>query len=263
MQKVCFIPIKVEKKDKPFSITDEIIKAIEVNGEEIKDGDVIVISSKFVAMSEASYYELKSIKPDKKALELAKEANISPSLAQLILNEAEEIIGYIPNFVLTLKDGVLSPNAGIDLSNIFDGYAITHPRDPFRKASLIRREIEEKKKVRVGIVISDSRLMPSRIGTTAIAIGVSGFEPLENYIGKLDLFGKPLKVTKKATADDLCAGAHLLMGEANESIPIVLVRGLNLEFKDREINKGELSVDLEKCIYLKSFELYFRRKKHV
>jgi len=253
----------VGRKEGPFDLVSEIIKAVEENKEDIKEGDILVISSKFVAMSEGSFYNLKDIKVSKEALELSKKVSISPQLAQLILNEADEILGYIPNFVLALKNGVLTPNAGIDLSNIFPGYAITHPKDPFKKAELIRKGIEEKKGVKVGVVLSDSRLMPSRIGTTAVAIGVSGFQPVVSDIGKRDLFGNILKVTKRAIADDLCAGAHLLMGEANEGIPIVIVRGLNFEIIDREIKVEELSINLQECIYLKSFEIYLRRKEIV
>jgi coenzyme F420-0:L-glutamate ligase / coenzyme F420-1:gamma-L-glutamate ligase len=104
--------------------------------------------------------------------------------------------------------------------------------------------------VRLGVVISDSRLMPTRIGTTGIAIGVSGIEPVEDLRGLPDLFGRKLLVTMKAVADDLATIGVFMMGESNESVPIVVIRGAKVKFTGRKISYRDLTVDARNDIYL-------------
>ncbi|MCX8191841.1 MAG: coenzyme F420-0:L-glutamate ligase, partial [Nitrososphaerales archaeon] len=166
----------------------------------------------------------------------------------------------------TINDGVLSPNSGIDRSNVYPGYVILHPSDPFKKAEDLRKAIFERTGRKVGIVITDSRLLPTRVGTVGIAIGVAGFEPVRDMRGKKDLFGNVLKVTRQALADDISSGAQLLMGEADEGIPIVIVRAVDLQqnpitFTDRPIGKREVVIDYKRCIYLKGLSVLRRKVK--
>ena len=111
------------------------------------------------------------------------------------MQQADNIVSGIPGFLLTIKDGMIAPNSGIDKSNCPAGKIILYPKDSFKSAKYLRKKIFKKFGIKVGIVISDSRLMPTRIGCTGIAVGVSGFEPVNDERGKRDLFGKKLRVT--------------------------------------------------------------------
>lgn len=262
--KLEYIPIKVEPQRDKFDLVQKVIEAIENNRESILDNDIIVIASKFVAMAEGRIVKLSSIHPSEKAKRFAKKLNISSRLAELIIKEADVVFGGVPGYVLTLKDGVLSPNAGIDKSNIYKGYVILHPSKPFEKAEELRKRIFEKTGKKIGVIITDSRLFPTRIGTIGVAIGVAGFEPIRDLRGKRDLFGNVLKVTRQALADDISSGAQLLMGEADESIPIVIVRSKDLQqnpikFTDRSINKKEIIINYKRCIYLRGLSVIGRK----
>ena len=114
------------------------------------------------------------------------------------------------------------------------------------------KKIFKKFGINVGIVISDSRLMPTRIGCTGIAVGVSGFEPVEDERGKMDLFGKKLKVTFQATADCLATMGVFVMGESNESIPIVVIRGVKVTPTERKLAMKDMTVNPKVDIYLRS-----------
>jgi F420-0:gamma-glutamyl ligase len=157
----------------------------------------------------------------------------------------------VPGFALAVKEQVLAPNAGIDKSNVAPGHAILYPARPFHTARLLQEEVRFHVPARIGVVLADSRLMPTRLGTTGVAVAVAGFEPVRDERGRRDLFGNVLRVTQRALADDLASAAQLLMGEANERIPLVLVRGAPIRLSDRELSAADLAVDQEVCLYVR------------
>lgn len=244
------IPIRTEIRREPFDLFETITTSIENIKEQVNDGDILVISSKFIAMSQGAIVKLDSIKPSEKALQIAIKFNMDPRLAELVLQESDYTFNGIEGFLLTVKDGVMAPNAGIDKSNVPEGYVILHPRDPFNVAETLKENFAKLEK-RTGIVIVDSRLMPTRTGTVGIAIGVAGFEPVEDLRGKKDLFGNTLKVTLKATADSIATAANMIMGESNESIPLVIVRNLNVKMSDRKFSWKDLAISHDQCIYVR------------
>ncbi len=248
--KINLIPIKVKRQQPKFDIIRVIHEAIKRNKESVIDGDILVISSKFVSMSENRLVELSKVRVKKAGKELARALDMDEKLAQLVVDEADTIFSGVPGFALAIKNGVIAPNAGIDKSNVFPGHAILYPKDPFLSAEKIRRGIFERIGKSVGIVLSDSRLMPTRIGTTGVAIAVSGFEPVKDERGRKDLFGNVLRVTQRAIADDITSAAQLIMGEADEGIPIVVVRGSGLSITDKAIKRSSLSVSFENCVYI-------------
>jgi coenzyme F420-0:L-glutamate ligase len=241
-------PIKIPKKNPGF----DLLSAILESKFRFKEDDILVISSKFVSMSEGALVDLKKVKVSKKAKELASRFKMDEKVAQVTLQESQHIISGIPGFLLTINDGMIAPNAGIDKSNSPPGKVIVYPKDSFRSAKLLRRKLFDKLRIRMGVVISDSRLMPTRIGCTGIAIGVSGFEPVEDERGKEDLFGKKLMVTFKATADCLATIGIFVMGEANESIPIVVIRGADVKMTERKLNMKGMTVEPKTDIYLRN-----------
>ena len=245
------IPVKVKPMDDKFDLFQTILQNIEENKQHVSDGDIVAVSSKFVSMSQGSLVELDKIKPSKQASEIAEKLSMDARLAELVLRESDFMFSGVPGFILAVKDGVIAPNAGIDRSNVQHGYAILHPREPFKVAEILRREFLSHIGKKVGIVITDSRLMPTRIGTIGIAIAVAGFEPVQDLRGTKDLFGNTLRVTLKATADSIATAANMIMGESNESIPIVLVRNLEVAMSDRALDWNDLAIPSDQCIYVR------------
>jgi coenzyme F420-0:L-glutamate ligase / coenzyme F420-1:gamma-L-glutamate ligase len=240
-------PIKIKTQRNLFDLFDTIISS----KFKFKDKDILILSSKFVSMSEGSILDLKKIKPGNKAKEIAKTYQMEPSLVEAVIRESDFILGGLPGFLLTIRNGILAPNAGIDKSNVPLNNIICLPNDPFLSAETLRLEFLTRLGIKVGIIISDSRLMPTRIGTTGVAIGCAGIEPVEDQRGNIDLFGHVLKYTLKATADSLATMGTFVMGESNESIPVVVIRGINIPFTDRRLSWRDLAIDHETDIYFR------------
>lgn len=242
------IPIRIRKKDVGFDLFRTIIDS----NFEFQENDILVVSSKFVSMSESSLVDLKNVKVSTRAKSLASKFKMNPKITQVALQQANYIVSGIPGFLLTINDGMIAPNSGIDKSNCPAGKIVLYPEDAFKSAKNLRKKIFKKLGINVGIVISDSRLMPTRIGCTGIAIGVCGFEPVSDERGKIDLFGKKLKVTFKATADCLATMGVFVMGESNESIPIVVIRGVKVTPTERKLGMKDMTVSPKVDIYLRS-----------
>jgi coenzyme F420-0:L-glutamate ligase/coenzyme F420-1:gamma-L-glutamate ligase len=249
-----FIPIHVEKLETRFDLPCVVIDAVEDSGEKLQDRDVVAVSSKFVSMAKGMLVDLDAVEVSEEAKRLAEKLRMDKKIAELVIREADYIIGGVPGFALTLKDGVVAPNAGIDRSNAPTGCVMLYSPDPFGDAEDIRRRIFEDLGKRVGVVITDSRLMPLRMGTTGLAVSVAGFEPLKDERGHKDLFGNVLRVTRRALADQIAAGVQLLMGEADDGYPVVVVRasdGAPWSLTDRLLDARSLIVPPDHCIYMR------------
>ena len=241
-------PIKIPKKDEGF----DLFRTIVGSKFQFLADDILVISSKFVSMSERSLINLKNVKVSKRARALALKFKMDERVAQVTLQESDYVVSGIPGFLLTINDGMIAPNAGIDKSNCPQGKIVLYPKDSFKTANELRNKFLKKYGIKIGIVISDSRLMPTRIGCTGIAVGVSGFYPVDDERGKTDLYGKKLKVTFKATADCLATIGVFMMGESNESIPLVVIRGANVRETKRSLGMKDMTVNPKIDIYLRN-----------
>ena len=241
-------PIKIPKKDEGFDLFRTIVES---RFQFLAD-DIVIISSKFVSMSERSLIDLKNVKVSKRAKELALKFKMDERIAQVTLQQSDYVVSGIPGFLLTIRDGMIAPNAGIDKSNCPQGKIVLYPKDSFKTANELRKKFLKKYGIKIGIVISDSRLMPTRIGCTGIAVGVSGFDPVDDERGKTDLYGKKLKVTFKATADCLATIGVFMMGESNESIPLVVIRGANVRETKRSLSMKDMTVNPKIDIYLRN-----------
>ena len=244
------LPIHSSIKRGKFDLFDSLV----ASGLKFKDDDIIVISSKFVSMSEGALLRLGEIKVSKEAQIIATRYKMDPKIAEITLRESDYILGGIPGFLLSIRDGMIAPNAGIDKSNVPPGFVILYPNDAFKTAENLRSKFLLEYKIRVGIVIADSRLMPTRIGTVGVAIACSGFEPVEDERGKKDLFGNVLRVTFRAVADGLAATGVAIMGEGSESIPAVVVRGFKVTPTDRKLSKHDMAIDPEQDIYIRGLK---------
>ena len=243
-------PVTTPTKSTKFDIVELIDKRI---GAQLKDGDVLVVSSKFVAVSEGRVVKLGGVSAGTKARELARKYRMNPRLCELVVRESDEILGGIPGFLLASKDGLLTPNAGIDKSNVKHGAVVLYPRKPQESAWRIREGLKFSCGVSVGVVICDSRLSPTRRGTTGVAVAASGIEAVLDMRGRKDLFGNVLKVTAQGVADDLSSAAEILMGESDEATPMVLVRGLRRNLlKETEYPGKRFAIPMDECVYLRS-----------
>ena len=151
-----------------------------------------------------------------------------PNLVEAIIRESTDIIKLGPNFIICeTKHGFICANAGIDESNIEHGFATPIPTNPDKSADQIRKKIETLTEKDVAVIISDTQGRPFREGAVGVAIGISGMESLWNQEGKLDLYGRELQTTQTAVSDELASAASIVMGQANEGIPVVIIRGVD------------------------------------
>lgn len=250
------MPIKVEKKENVFELFDTIVDAFEKNHHSIKQGDVLVISSKFISNSQGRLIEIDSVKTSNESLIISKKFRIKPQFAEIIIRESDKIFGGISGFVISSSDNILAPNAGIDKSNTKKGKVILYPFNPYLIAEQLKRKFFLKFLVHVGVIIVDSRLMPSRVGTTGVAIACSGIEPVVDMRAQKDLDGNPLKVTFQAVVDNLASIANHKMGEGSESIPIAIIRNSGAKLTDRKIKQNEIAVSHDQCVYVRGLRNY-------
>ncbi|MCW3135439.1 MAG: coenzyme F420-0:L-glutamate ligase [Canidatus Methanoxibalbensis ujae] len=218
------------------------IEALHANNISIRDGDAIVFASKIISKSEGRIVSLSAVNPSEEAFRLAErtggENRKDPRIVQIIIDESREIVrtgnGHI---IVETKHGFICANAGIDESNVPEGYVILLPEDPQRSADVLRAEIERRINRKIAVLIADSHGRAFRDGVVGTCIGVSGISPLLDRRGDADRFGRIARVTKVAVADEICAAANLVMGELSEGIPIAIVRGLNLPHNSGSISE--------------------------
>ncbi len=239
------LPIRTEVKRGRFDLYESLQEF------DYRDDDILVVSSKFVSMSEGAVVNLSRVRVSKKARVLAAKCYMEPKMAELVLRESDHVIRGVPGFLLAIRDGMIAPNAGIDKSNVPKGYAILYPRDPFGTAERLRQKFQTERGIRVGVVIADSRLMPTRIGTTGVAIACAGFEPVEDLRGRRDLFGNVLKYTFKAVADGLATMGVAVMGESDESTPAAVVRRAKVIWSEKKFSWKDMAVSPSQDIYLR------------
>jgi coenzyme F420-0:L-glutamate ligase/coenzyme F420-1:gamma-L-glutamate ligase len=211
-----------------------ILDALTANNLVLTDSDVLVLAQKIVSKAEDRYQRLSSVTPGPEAIELATRADKDPRQVELILRESNEVVRVRPGVIIVEhRLGYVHANAGIDKSNIpnseDDPQVLLLPLDSDASAAKLRSDLASVAGVHPKILINDSTGRAWRNGTVGIAIGTAGFDPLFNQIGETDLFGNVLEVTEAAVADELAAAASLVMGQAAEACPLVLVRGAKLQ----------------------------------
>lgn len=256
MTALAILPAQAPVQSAPFDLFETLTQALATASITPQEGDVLAISSKYVAISEGRIVELADVVVSPTAQALADRYNINAPLAQLVIQEAEHIFGGIPlGFLLTWRQGVISPNAGIDRSNIPNGKAVLLPEDGYGTARALRQQFEARYGVRVGVLLTDSWLVPGRWGTTGVAIAFDGFAPLQDERGKLDLFGNPMAVTQRSMADSLCVAAQLVMGERDEATPLAVIRNAPIALTDQAYNANAIAIPWEMCLYVESLTL--------
>ncbi len=247
------IPVKASVQQNTFDLIDALADGLVRADERLMDGDILAVSSKYAAISEGRVVDLDSIVVTPEGAALAERYRMNPKMAQLVLQEADHIFGGIQlGFLLTYKHGIISPNAGIDRSNIPGGRAVLFSKDPYATAARIRREIRTRLGADVGVILTDSWLVPGRWGTTGIALAVAGFKPVQDERGKTDLFGNPMQVTQRGIADQLTSCAQMVMGERDEATPFAIIRNSHVPIVDVELSAANVAIPWQMCIYVES-----------
>lgn len=230
---------------------DDIAKMI-VETYEVEEGDIIAICSTIVSKAEGRIAKLEDYEPSEEAIRIAERIGEDPRFVQAVLDESEEVLIDYPFLLVKAKFGNICVNAGIDRSNVEDGILLP-PKDPDRSAENIRKRIKELTGRDVGVIITDTNGRCFRRGVTGFAIGVSGVKVFRDWIGKRDLYEKPLTKTVECVVDEIAGFANLIMGEGDWGIPVVVFRGLNLkgDGKAKQIYRDEeedlIRMCLKKC----------------
>jgi len=226
------IPIHVEKEIEP----DDNIAELIIASEEIHNGDILVIAQKIISKQEGRIVELSSVVPSLLAEGISSEYEKNPHIIELILNESKQIIRIERGILIVeTKNGFICANAGIDESNVKNGFATLLPLNSDKSAENIRKEILKKINKTVSVIIADTFGRPFRMGQTNCAIGISGMNPILDYAGTKDSFEKTLRITAIAIADELCSAAELVMKKAT-NCPVAVIRGYDFKNENSSIS---------------------------
>ena len=221
MNKVSIFPVvNLPEFDTGHEIVKELIEGLEENKISLEDSDVIVITQKIISKVEGRKIDI-----NKEDIE---EVIKSESL-QIIRKRGETVIAKT-------KHGFICANAGIDKSNIEEGFALLLPEDPDKTCRDIRKKIEHETGKKISVIICDTFGRAWRKGQTNVAIGSSGIEPLESYIGEKDTFDNELFATEIAIVDELAGAAELVM-KKSDNIPIVIIKGVKYNISDLGVDE--------------------------
>lgn len=227
------IPIHVEKEIEPSDdISDIILKS-----EQLNDGDILVIAQKIISKQEGRLIDLSTVTPSLLAEGISSQYQKDPKITELILSESKRIV-RMKNGILIVEtnQGFICANAGIDESNIQEGYATLLPVNSDISAQQIREKILEQSNKNVAVIISDTFGRPFRMGQTNHAIGVSGLNPILDYEGTLDSFNKILRVTAIAIADEITSASELVMGKSL-NCPFAIIRDYSFNIENHTIDE--------------------------
>lgn len=206
-----------------------ILEAIDRSQIEIQNGDILVVTHKIVSKAEGRVVELDSIEPSTKAINMAKEHDKDPRIMELILRESSQILRAKDGIIISeTRHGFVCANAGVDQSNVKGDTAVLLPLAPDESADRIRHAVKKKVGKEVAVIITDTFGRTFRNGQTNVAIGIAGINPIKSYIGTYDMYGRKLRVTEIAVADEIASASELVMGKA-ENTPVAMIRGYNFE----------------------------------
>jgi coenzyme F420-0:L-glutamate ligase/coenzyme F420-1:gamma-L-glutamate ligase len=193
--------------------------------------DILVVAHKIVSKAEGRYVDLAAVTPGARALELARTTGKDARLVEVILGQSVEVVRCRKDLLVVAHTlGFVVANGAIDQSNIAHAHdhdrVLLLPQDPDASAGRLMAALGERFGMRISVIINDSFGRAWRNGIIGTAVGAAGVPALIDLVGRQDLFGRPLQVSEHAFADEVAAAASLIMGQADEAIPAVLVRGL-------------------------------------
>ena len=226
------------------NLADILVDSLQASGAQLENDDILVIAQKIISKSEGRMVDITTVTPSAQAIELAQKADKDPRVVELMLQESNEVVRVrVGTIIVEHKLGFVCANAGIDHSNVAGSgnekqeYVLLLPKDPDQSARNIREQIKQKTGKDIGVMIIDSHGRAWRNGTVGICIGLSGLPALIDERGWKDLFGYTLKITVVGVADELAAAASLMMGQAAEGKPAVLVRGFPYPLREGSLQE--------------------------
>lgn len=252
--------LKSRRHVRPFNLYEALRESLELHDINMQQGDTVIVSTKYAAISEGRIIFLDRIRISNAACSLAERYRIRGVVAEAILRESDHIMGGMIGVILASINGMLAPNAGIDASNAGHNRLVLYPADPHLTAVKLHRSIFLKDGIRAGVILADSRLMPGRIGTTGIAVACAGMSPVRDMRGEKDLDGKPLKVTFQAIADALASAGNYTMGEGGQGRPFAIARRTG-GIAEQISGHVEMNVKPAQCLYVRSMGSGFAADK--
>lgn len=216
-----------------------ILVSAQKNNWQWEDGDILVVAQKIVSKSENRLVNLEDVTPGKKAIQYSISTGKDPRLVELILQESKKVLRTRAGLIIVQhKLGFICANAGIDHSNVVgtngisENWVLLLPLDPDLSSKIIRNYIKNETGKDIGVIIIDSHGRPWRKGVVGVTIGLSGVPAVLDRRGFQDRFGYKLKVTEIGAADELAAAASILMGQADEGRPVVVIRGFPYQLEE-------------------------------
>jgi coenzyme F420-0:L-glutamate ligase/coenzyme F420-1:gamma-L-glutamate ligase len=233
------------------NLAELICRAAERQGTPIQDGDIIVVTHVVVSRAEGRVVNLDEVTPSPFAKTVAELYGKDPAVVEVVLREAKSIRRMADGKIITeTKHGFVCANSGVDKSNVpGERFVALLPEDPDASAARIRREIRRLTGCDVAVIISDTHGRPLREGEINVAVGVSGLKPIRDRRGEKDLFGYVLRVKQTAVADELSSAAELVIGQADEGVPVAIIRGYKY-IKSEDARATELIRPREKDLFL-------------
>ena len=240
------LPLIMEGDD----LAELICNAAEKQNTPIQEKDVVVITHVAVSKAEGNVVNLDEVSPSERAKEIAQQTDKEPTLVEAILRETKEIVRMRRNSLITeTKNGIVCANAGVDRSNIEgERNIVLLPEDPNASAQKIRQEIRRLTGCDVAVIVSDTHGRPFRMGEINVAIGAAGIKPIRDRRGEKDLFGYVLRIKQTAVADELASAAELVIGQADEGIPVAIIRGYKYQAAEKA-SATELTRPKEKDLF--------------
>ncbi|MBD3192217.1 MAG: coenzyme F420-0:L-glutamate ligase [Candidatus Heimdallarchaeota archaeon] len=245
-------PLKTPLLVREDNLLEVILTALGNAELSLQEGDVLTIATKIVSLTRGLLIDRTTVKVSAQAKKYAKITGLPADFMEVALQESDEVLGACKGALLTKRDGHLMPNAGADQSNAPKGYIIILPENPSQIAREIQKSLEAQFNCKIGVIIGDSRVQPLRRGTSGIALGVAGFVPVIDDRGRKDLYGREMKMTRRAIADNLMSAAEILSGEVDEKVPLVLIRNAPITLTDEDLTET-MSISPQECMYFSTF----------
>ena len=228
-----------------------IVDAARAQGTELMDGDIVVLSHVIVSRAEGRTVDLKDVEPSPIAERFAELTMKDPRLVEVVLGDSRAVRRMAPGVLITeTRQGFVCANAGVDKSNVpGEDVVALLPEDPDKSAEAFRRRVLELSSRRIAVIVCDTHGRGHRDGEVNVTVGASGLSVIRDRRGEFDLFGYELKVKRTAVADELASAAELVIGQANEGIPVAIIRGYDYE-PSEESTARELVRPREKDLFI-------------
>ncbi len=222
---ICGMPIV----DIPIDIVQVLCGAIENQGITLMDDDIVVIAHTLVSKAEGRIVSRKEVVVSERAHEIAARNGFDPAQVELALQESVEVIRDDGVLVTETHHGLVCNFSGVDRSNAPEGCYVLLPVDPDNSAKKIMDSLRKHFKKRIAVIITDTQGRPWRRGSLNVAIGCAGIDAFRRYRGKRDIYGRVLQRSTICQVDEIASAAEPLMGQADQGVPVVIVRGYQYE----------------------------------